>query len=363
MRNTVPTFPASLGEVLADADATHTSRAVARTEAAPILGQALEAEAHQRASFERRPVSRVLLADEPGHLPWCAPGKCLERRFPSGEILTEHLSVRAVFAAPSGMAGPRALLSADLYANSDTPGACLSLECGGEGVSLDSAGVERAIADLAAFLEGLRALHAHLPGATADVGGTCPVYAWCTVDGPHDDHVSQAHEIRDEDGRSLVLSHLVHLAGGKPSVDIEGTDLSPVKARVKARELRALADQVDTFADLAQRALSGPAALVAAGGCSGLGGACVADHAGVPATSEDFHCEGPQAVMPDAYGHDFPEVHLSQWTGDAPRLVVGQDTAELDVAGVDRLLSDLHRYEARIAALRAQLAALTGGAR
>ncbi|XKK63914.1 hypothetical protein HFP71_16845 [Streptomyces sp. ARC32] len=99
------------------------------------------------------------------------------------------------------------------------------------------------------------------------------------------------------------------------------------------------------------------------GTCSGLGGACVADHASPLFTAEERRCHGLEVSMPDPYGGDFPSAELVQWTDDeAPHLNVGQDTPELDLAGVDQLLIDLHQYAARIAELRAQLARLQGGA-
>lgn len=98
-------------------------------------------------------------------------------------------------------------------------------------------------------------------------------------------------------------------------------------------------------------------------GCEGLAGACVADHTDPLSSPDDFHCQGAAVAMPAAYGDDFPEAHLCQWAGDVPRVCIGQDTPELDLAGVDQLLTDLHRYTARIAGLRAQLARLQGGHR
>ncbi|GGV34314.1 hypothetical protein GCM10010293_36720 [Streptomyces griseoflavus] len=106
-----------------------------------------------------------------------------------------------------------------------------------------------------------------------------------------------------------------------------------------------------------------PAAATQAGTCSGLGGACVADHDGSPFGPEDRHCTSSSVRMPDRYGHDFPSAELMQWTGDEPFMDIGRDTPELDLAGVDQLLDDLRQYTARLAGLRAQLARLQGGGR
>lgn len=94
--------------------------------------------------------------------------------------------------------------------------------------------------------------------------------------------------------------------------------------------------------------------------CAGLGGACVVDHSTSVSNPGDAHCDGPPVTMAGPHGSQFPDVHLSQWTGDVPQMVIGQGR-ELNLADVDRLLSDLRSYEAHILALRAQLAALLGG--
>ncbi|GAQ69702.1 hypothetical protein T45_01433 [Streptomyces turgidiscabies] len=307
MSTTVQTFPASLGEVLANADATLTNPDVTRTRANITVAQAIQAE--ERAVVERsvaaqfpvvaafladeharehaepkveflegarlpeRPVSHVLAPDAPGHFPWCGPGKCYERRYSNGEVLIEHGGESVSLPIPSGMSVAHGeLLSAELYENSDGDGATLSLNSGGEGVALDSEDVGRVIEDLAMFLDALRHLYAQM---------------------------------------------------------------SPVPAE----------------------------GATAGGACVGLGGACVADHSGPVPHPGDAHCDGPPVTMAGPYGAEFPAVHLSQWEGDAPRIVVGESTGELNLSDVDQLLTDLRGYEARILAVRAQLAGLSGGGR
>ncbi|MGJ5834189.1 DUF6907 domain-containing protein [Streptomyces ossamyceticus] len=216
--------------------------------------------------------SRDLGPEEPGHYAWCAPGKCFERRWPSGETLTEHESAEVVLRAPVGTSGaPGALLSAALYADSDCGRPGLSFDDGAEGVALAPEAAGEVVADVAEFLEGLRALHAQL---------------------------------------------------AQESVSTERR-----------------------------------------GECAGLGGGCVTDHQAQRRSPEDVHCAGPRVTMAGPVGGEFPEVYLSQWAGDAPRLVVGEGAHELDVEDVDGLLSDLNAFARRLRVLREQLDALRGGAR
>ncbi|MGY1499162.1 DUF6907 domain-containing protein [Streptomyces sp. QTS52] len=288
MSTTVSAFPASLGEVLADADATVINPDVIRTRANVTVAQAEEraavsgtVDAHfaTMAAFlegpclPERPTTHVLAPDAPGHLPWCEPGECYERRYSNGDVLIEHSGESVSLPVPSGMSVAHGeLLSAQLYENSEWDDATLSFNSGGEGVALDIEGAGRVIEDLAMFLEAVRHLHAQMPGAPAE---------------------------------------------GAP----------------------------------------------AGGACAGLGGACVDDHSAPVSHPGDAHCDGPPVTMAGPYGAEFPAVHLSQWEGDAPRVVVGESTGELGLSEVDQLLSDLRSYEARILALRAQLAGLSGGGR
>ncbi|MFD9133589.1 DUF6907 domain-containing protein [Streptomyces bottropensis] len=219
-----------------------------------------------------RPSSHALKADDPGHFPWCALDECVERRYANGETLVEHTGTEAVMPVPAGMAGhPAVLLSAGLYANTDSGSTTLSFNCGGEGVALDSEEAARVIGSLAVFLEDMRALHAQLAKAPAPTG----------PEGP----------------------------------------------------------------------------------CGGLGGACVTSHQVPPRLPEDVHCDGPRVTMAGDCGGEFPEVYLSQWVGEGPRVVVDGHRQDLDLEGLDEMLSDLHAYEVRLRAMREQLAALMGGAR
>lgn len=117
-------------------------------------------------------------------------------------------------------------------------------------------------------------------------------------------------------------------------------------------------DQADGVADDSGAGLAHVGSL--GGSCAGLGGVCVVDHSARASNPEDVHCDGPPVTMAGPLGPEFPGVHLSQWTGDTPQMVIGNG-CELSLADVDQLLSDLRGYEAHILALRAQLAALLGG--
>lgn len=97
------------------------------------------------------------------------------------------------------------------------------------------------------------------------------------------------------------------------------------------------------------------------GACDGLEGACVADHSDPLFAAEEGRCHGVEVSMPDRYGIDFPTAQLVQWWDDVPIVNVGQDTPELDLAGVDQLLADLRVYESRLVSLRNQLAQLVDG--
>ncbi|WP_320783855.1 DUF6907 domain-containing protein [Streptomyces sp. CRN 30] len=286
MRNTVPTFPAFLGDVLASADAAVTNPDVARTRACVTVAQAEESAEREAArgfvdrhfptvaaflaADAERPQSHDLEPEAAGHFPWCSKDECAERHYRNGETLTEHVSKTVSMRLPDGLTGSsQQRLSAELYASEEFGGVSLGLNLGGEGVPLNTAGTARVIEDLAAFLEGLRALHAQMP----------------------------------------------------------------------------------------------PAAAPQTSACSGLAGGCVADHSDPLFAQGEGRCHGPEVRMPERYGDDFPAAQLVQWIGDAPIVNLGQDTPELDVAGVDQLLEDLRCYQILIAALRTSLVQLQGDAR
>ncbi|WP_370420381.1 hypothetical protein AB8O64_19880 [Streptomyces sp. QH1-20] len=77
----------------------------------------------------------------------------------------------------------------------------------------------------------------------------CSVYPWCAERGDHDDHIGAVHTITAANGDELICAHLLHLAGTKPLIGLEGADLNADEARVKARELRTLADGIVVMAD------------------------------------------------------------------------------------------------------------------
>jgi hypothetical protein len=106
-----------------------------------------------------------------------------------------------------------------------------------------------------------------------------------------------------------------------------------------------------------------PAPAGPGGSCGGLGGTCVTDHAVPPRLPEDLHCDGPRVTMAGDLSEEFPEIYLTQWVGEAPRVVVDGARQDLDLEGLDEMLTNLHAYEVRLRAMREQLAALEGGAR
>ncbi|MDW4904439.1 hypothetical protein RB628_03570 [Streptomyces sp. ADMS] len=80
----------------------------------------------------------------------------------------------------------------------------------------------------------------------------CTAYNWCTETGPHYDHASAEATITDTRGEEVIDAHLLFNSGSSPIIGISGSDFTPDQARVKAAELRRLADTVDALAAKAQ---------------------------------------------------------------------------------------------------------------
>ncbi|NNN36073.1 hypothetical protein HLK59_38080 [Streptomyces sp. S3(2020)] len=298
MSTTVQTFPASLGEVLASADAAVTNPDVTRTRANITVGQALEAEEREavRRSVDaqfpvvsafladsERPAAHPVSDDDTGHFPFCAPGLCVERRT-ADSTFTEHSSAPATLPVPAGMSGTGPLLSAELYANSESVGVSFGFDAGGEGVALDSAGAARVIESVADFLEHMRALHAQmLEGASpkltawvrdleayvegeadpraayAEVADAihakrrCQAYAWCIERGEHDDHQGVALEVTVPGGESpYVNARLLAFEKRSEVIGFCESDLTPGQARQEAAKLREFADRLEGLAAVAE---------------------------------------------------------------------------------------------------------------
>ncbi|MFJ8349724.1 hypothetical protein ACIQ9J_25850 [Streptomyces sp. NPDC094153] len=84
--------------------------------------------------------------------------------------------------------------------------------------------------------------------ATGQASRSCTVYDWCEETGDHIDHIGATRTVLDTRGDELVRCNLIHLSDGQPVVTIRDSDFAPVQARMKARELRELADAMDVMA-------------------------------------------------------------------------------------------------------------------
>lgn len=95
-------------------------------------------------------------AAEPGHYPWC--DGCTDHRFDDGEPYTDHHGPRIDLPVPDGMdCHGDQLLSANLHALDGFSGVpMVSFNSGGNGVLLQGAELDQAIADLDTFVDGLR---------------------------------------------------------------------------------------------------------------------------------------------------------------------------------------------------------------
>lgn len=80
---------------------------------------------------------------------------------------------------------------------------------------------------------------------------TCITHPWCAEPGRHDDHVGAEYTVTDTRGHAIADVRVLYLSESTPTVGLCGADFTPAQARVKAVELRALADQVAVCADLA----------------------------------------------------------------------------------------------------------------
>ncbi|MFE3522253.1 DUF6907 domain-containing protein [Streptomyces sp. NPDC059161] len=101
------------------------------------------------------------LAAEPGHFPWCAPGRCITMHYTDGEPYIEHHGAVALLPLPPGMplAGDY-LLSAELGADESfaVEAPYLSYTSGGNGLPLTAAELDETIDSLDAFIENLRTM-------------------------------------------------------------------------------------------------------------------------------------------------------------------------------------------------------------
>ncbi|MBZ3907318.1 hypothetical protein [Streptomyces griseiscabiei] len=378
MSTTVQRFPASLGEVLADADATATTLDATRIRAGITVGQALEAEereAVRRSVDAQFPIVAAFLAEESAKCPeWCL--RSLET-----EPHPDHVSASVAVSAP-GEAAP--YLDARL------------LHLAGEGQPFIGLAGAR-LTPLQARVEAkkLRALAGSLEGLAGYLDATAVVerassrvlgleepghYAWCAPGKCFErswksgetllEHQSAEVVLRSPLGTSSAPGALISaclyadsdyaVPGLSFDSGAEGVALAPepvgeVIADFEAflEGLRALHGQMGQ-----EEPPAGPG-----GSCSGLGGTCVTDHTVPPRLPEDLHCDGPRVTMAGDLGEEFPDVYLSQWVGEAPRVVVDGSRQDLDLHGLDEMLSNLHAYEVRLRAMREQLAALEGGAR
>lgn len=70
-------------------------------------------------------------------------------------------------------------------------------------------------------------------------------------DGRHIDHAGRTHYVPGMDipDDPKIWAQFIHLSEGAPRIGFQGDDLTPDQARVKATELRQLADDMDILAD------------------------------------------------------------------------------------------------------------------
>jgi hypothetical protein len=95
-----------------------------------------------------------------GHFPWCMTDRCTTRHYDDGEPYTEHTGPRFDMPIPEGMHCEHGeLLAAELCALEEFTGEPqISINSGGNGTLLDPAETDQVIADLTAFLDGLKQL-------------------------------------------------------------------------------------------------------------------------------------------------------------------------------------------------------------
>jgi hypothetical protein len=96
---------------------------------------------------------------------------------------------------------------------------------------------------------------------TNTIAAPCPVYpGLCTAaaegdvdtNGNHYDHASRTYGVTSTAGDFAVYVEFIHPYGSTPFIGFEGDDLTPDQTRVKAQELRRLADDMDGLADQVQ---------------------------------------------------------------------------------------------------------------
>lgn len=69
--------------------------------------------------------------------------------------------------------------------------------------------------------------------------------AWCVEAGPHYDHFSADVKVIDTEGEDVVDARILYLSDSSPIVCIGQSDFTADEARMKAAELRCLADRID----------------------------------------------------------------------------------------------------------------------
>ncbi|MDX3522390.1 DUF6907 domain-containing protein [Streptomyces scabiei] len=378
MSTTVQISAARLGEVLADADATRTDSDTAHTRASVTVAEAVEAqerEAVRRSVDAQFPAVAAFLAEESAKCPeWCL-------RFLETERHPDHVSAGIVVSAP-GETVP--YLDARLLhlAGESRPfiglaGASLTPQ-----QALTEATKLRAIAG---SVEGLANYLGATPTAErpsshalkADDPGHFP---WCALDECVERRYANGEALVEHSGTEAVMpvpegmvGHpgVLFSAGLYANSDSGSTTLSfncgsegvALDSEEAARVIGSLSAFLEDARALHAQMTEVQALAVPGGSCPGLGGTCVTDHTVPPRLPEDLHCDGPRVTMAGDCGEEFPEVYLSQWVGEGPRVVVDGHTEDLDLDGLDEMLSNLHAYEMRLRAMREQLAALQGGAR
>jgi hypothetical protein len=81
---------------------------------------------------------------------------------------------------------------------------------------------------------------------------------WVDADGRHFDHVGRTYSIPGvrvpEDPE--IWADFIHVSDSTPKIGFMGADLTPEQARVKAREMRQFADELDVLADQTATALT-----------------------------------------------------------------------------------------------------------
>ncbi|MFF1679453.1 DUF6907 domain-containing protein [Streptomyces sp. NPDC058256] len=198
----------------------------------------------------------------------------------------------------------------------------------------------------------------------------CAVHpGWCTQTGDHDDHFGALHTVMGNDGQELLNTHLIDLSGSKPVIGLGGTDTTAAEARVKAKELRRFADELEILADkvdvsTSQDQLRDPKMTACPDGVSFCDGS-PRDHED---PREHFH-HGPIMAMgaqrPYASQHTdgIMTFHLSQVNDETPGLdfVAGGDWPTLSLGEVDELVNDMSAHLAKLRAARTQLADLVAG--